>query len=65
MKTRLQKMMRRLMSFVMGLAILSAAQVNVDNAIDFTLTDVHGMTHHLFDYLDNGKYVVINLTLMG
>ncbi len=53
------------MSFVMGLAILSAAQVNVDNAIDFTLTDVHGTTHHLFDYLDNGKYVVINLTLMG
>lgn len=45
--------------------ILAAAQVNVDKAVDFTLTDVNGKTHQLFKYLDAGKYVVINLTLMG
>ncbi len=65
MKRRLAKMMQKLMSFVLGLVLLSTAQVNVDKAIDFTLTDVEGATHHLFEYLDAGKYVVINLTLMG
>jgi len=57
--------MRWITGLVIGLVIAAAAQVNVDKAVDFTLTDVHGTTHHLFDYLDNGKYVVINLTLMG
>lgn len=61
------KMKKRL--YVWGIllcfAFLVNAQVNVDKAVDFTLTDVSGKTHHLFDYLDQGKYVVINLTLMG
>lgn len=45
--------------------IMATAQVNVDKAVDFTLTDVTGKTHQLYKYLDAEKYVVLNLTLMG
>jgi thiol-disulfide isomerase/thioredoxin len=36
------------------------AQVAVEVAPDFTVKDVDGNQHHLYDYLDNGKLVVID-----
>lgn len=36
------------------------AQCPLQTAIDFTATDVHGETIHLFDILDAGQYVVID-----
>lgn len=39
---------------------LSKAQVAVDTALDFTVKDLEGTQHHLFDYLDAGNYVVID-----
>ncbi len=37
-----------------------SAQVAVETAPDFTVKDVDGNQHHLYDYLDNGKLVVID-----
>ena len=37
----------------------SKAQIG-DPAPDFTVTDVHGQTHHLYDYLEAGKVVVLD-----
>lgn len=36
------------------------AQTTLTTAVDFTITDVHGNTHTLFDYLADGKHVVID-----
>ena len=39
----------------------SQAQVSLTQAVDFTVTDVEGVTWNLFDILDNQeKYVVID-----
>jgi len=39
----------------------SQAQISLTEAVDFTVTDVEGVTWNLFDVLDNqGKYVVID-----
>ena len=32
----------------------------ITQAVDFIATDIHGNTHHLFDYLDDGKFVVLD-----
>ncbi|MCR9100972.1 MAG: redoxin domain-containing protein [bacterium] len=40
---------------------LAFAQVSITEAPDFTLTDIHGEEHHLYDLLDDGKYVMIKL----
>ncbi|MEQ8703752.1 MAG: redoxin domain-containing protein [Phaeodactylibacter sp.] len=40
---------------------LAVAQVSITEAPDFTLTDIHGEEHHLYDMLDDGKYVMIKL----
>ena len=32
----------------------------ITQAVDFIATDIHGNNHHLFDYLDNGKFVVLD-----
>ncbi len=45
--------------WVVGLSSLSA-QTNLQEAVDFTIQDIHGKVHHLFDYLDEGKYVLID-----
>ncbi len=37
-----------------------SAQPAVDHAIDFTATDIHGNQIHLFDILDQGKYVLLD-----
>lgn len=31
-----------------------------DVVSDFTVTDIHGVTHNLYDYLNDGKYVMID-----
>lgn len=46
-----------LLSFLL---ITSNAQTSLTTAVDFTVTDVHGQTHNLFDYLNNGKHVIID-----
>lgn len=35
------------------------AQQGPDTAIDFKSKDTKGVEHHLFSYLDSGKYVLI------
>lgn len=42
--------------------MIIAGGVKIDSAVDFTLTDVHGNTQHLFEYLDAGKWVVLGFT---
>lgn len=46
-------------------SILSFSQTPLDDAVDFTATDVHGQSHHLFEYLDAGKYVMLEFTSSG
>lgn len=36
------------------------AQVAIDTALDFTVKDLEGVRHHLFEYLDAGNFVVID-----
>lgn len=36
------------------------AQTPLTTAVDFTVTDTHGQQHSLFNYLDSGKYVVLD-----
>lgn len=36
------------------------AQVSIDTAVDFSVKDVNSLTHHLFNYLDDDKIVVID-----
>jgi thiol-disulfide isomerase/thioredoxin len=38
-----------------------SAQVSITEAPDFELTDVHDETHHLYEILDAGKYVMVDL----
>ena len=48
-----------LLSLVLFFGV-SFAQTSLSVAEDFTLTDVDGVEHVLFDYLDDGKYVLID-----
>ena len=41
-----------------GLQVKS--QTNLTTAVNFTVTDVHGQTHNLFNILDGGKHVIID-----
>ena len=41
---------------------LTHADVKIDSAIDFSLTDARGITHHLYEYLDAGKWVLLSFT---
>ena len=40
--------------------IISMAQCPLTTAVDFTATDINGVQHNLFNYLNNNKYVVID-----
>ncbi len=46
---------------VMCLVGFASAQ-NVDVSPDFTCTDIHGVEHNLFSYLDEGKCVFLHFT---
>lgn len=43
--------------FLIGLAI---SQIHGNNAIDFTVEDIHGKKHTLYEYLEGGKHVVLS-----
>lgn len=53
----MKKLFVVVIALVLGLSAYS--QTNLTTAIDFTVTDVDGNTHNLFDYLNDGKYVVL------
>jgi thiol-disulfide isomerase/thioredoxin len=56
------KQMKKALLF-MGLAFfggVSVAQTNLTTAVDFTVTDLEGESHTLFDYLEDGKYVCLD-----
>lgn len=46
--------------FIILFSISANAQVGVEIAPDFSVKDVQSNTHHLYEYLDAGKYVVID-----
>lgn len=46
--------------FFVFIFISSQAQVQIDTATDFSVKDLESNTHHLYEYLDAGKYVVID-----
>ena len=53
--------MKRILLSVFTLVTFALnAQTNLNTAVDFTITDVHGNTHNLFNYLDDGKHVIID-----
>lgn len=39
------------------------AQTPLNTAVDFTATDAKGVSHNLFSYLDDNKFVVIMFTM--
>ena len=46
---------------LLSLSLVSLnAQTSLTTAVDFTVTDVHGNTHNLFTYLDDGKHVIVD-----
>ena len=46
---------------IIGLLTINLnAQTSLTTAVDFTVTDIHGQSHTLFNYLDNGKHVLID-----
>lgn len=57
----------KLLSAILAAGIISivTAQSGVTNAIDFTAKDVNGQNHHLFEYLEDGKWVLIKFTSTG
>ena len=60
--------MKQILFFIFIASLLSVNIVRAENevpsvAIDFTGTDIDNNEHHLFDYLDQGKYVCIQFIL--
>ncbi|MCB0760363.1 MAG: redoxin domain-containing protein [Flavobacteriales bacterium] len=49
-----------LFSIFMGMIGAAGAQTSLSTAVDFTVTDLEGHEHTLFDYLNDGKYVCID-----
>ena len=54
--------MRKLLLFlaIAGFSFGAQAQTTLTTAVDFTVTDVHGNSHNLQTYLDDGKHVLID-----
>lgn len=53
--------MRNLLIFLfILLSGVSRSQVAIDSAADFTVKDLVGVQHHLYDYLDAGNFVIID-----
>jgi thiol-disulfide isomerase/thioredoxin len=54
-------MKKFLLTIITALIIFfTQAQTNLTTAADFTVTDIHGNIHNLFNYLDNGKHVILD-----
>ncbi|TND07817.1 MAG: alkyl hydroperoxide reductase/Thiol specific antioxidant/Mal allergen [Bacteroidetes bacterium] len=58
--------MKKTLSILAGAALLStgafAQLANGSIAPDWTFTDINGNSHHLYDYLDQGKVVIIDVS---
>ncbi len=54
--------MKKVTLFLSALAMsfMLQAQTPLTQAVDFTVTDLNGQSHTLFDYLDDGKYVCVD-----
>ena len=54
--------MKKIFFLVLGVALsfASFAQTDLTTAVDFTVTDTDSVQHNLFDYLNDGKYVVLD-----
>lgn len=63
-KPTIDRMKRSLLFSALGLVGLTAAAQMPDNSIcpDFTGTDLNGNTHNLYDYLDQGYTVVVDVS---
>ncbi|NTW25426.1 MAG: redoxin domain-containing protein [Lentimicrobium sp.] len=46
--------------FFLLLAGTAQSQVAIDSALDFSVKDIDGGQHHLYEYLDAGNYVVLD-----
>ena len=53
----MKKLFMLIIVIVIGFSAFS--QTNLTTALDFTVTDVDGITHDLFDYLNDDKFVVL------
>ncbi|MCF8372546.1 MAG: hypothetical protein K9H64_13030 [Bacteroidales bacterium] len=53
--------MKKIFFAVLGIAFSFSvfAQTSLTTAVDFTVTDTDSIEHNLFDYLNDGKYVVL------
>ena len=51
-----------ILPFLFFFAFSAKGQTPLTQALDFTATDVNGVDHTLFDYLDDDKIVVIMFT---
>jgi thiol-disulfide isomerase/thioredoxin len=51
--------------FLLIFAIISLAQTPLTTAIQFEAKDFNGNTHNLFNYLDDGKYVILSFYTMN
>lgn len=49
-----------LIAFLLLSFSMSWAQTSLDTAVNFTVKDVHGQTHNLFQYLEDDKIVVLD-----
>jgi len=47
------------------LLTLSVSNSYPQTAPDFTATDIHGQTWHLYELLDDGKYVLLDFFAYG
>lgn len=54
-----------LFAFAMLAGVFLKAQTPLTEAVDFTATDIYGVEHTLFDYLDDDKIVVIMFTMLN
>lgn len=59
-KGRIMRKLIPILFFSFFLTVLGHTQVGIDTPVNFTVTDTHGEKHTLFDYLDEGKYVLID-----
>jgi len=59
----MKKIRTYLLLVILGISVNSFAQLSVGSiAPNFTLTDINGNTHTLYDYLDQGKTVVLDFS---
>ncbi len=54
--------MKRLFLIISVLFLFSVFRLNaqITEAVDFTVTDIDGVEHNLFSYLDAGQYVYLH-----